>query len=571
MTAGRCSVRSGSPARRDLRDDRPLLTRILDTPHLAQIVPRLQPEVLHRVIKSCGLEDCSELVALATADQLSRVFDLDLWRSARPGLEEQLDADRFGVWLEVLMESGAEIAAAKVVGLDADLVVAALAQHLAVFDSAAAAPYTTTDGSEITPTRRTSTGTTFEVGGYLIDAKRTESMDAIVELLLYLNAEHGEYFHRVMTGCRRLSNANREIDGLHNLLGDVEQNLFDLASDRDQRRGQRGYVSPAEARAFLQTARQLQLGPDATPVSDPLAKSYFQALNWTTPDAEVDEGLNRPEGPDLESAERQEHLDAMATVMALLVKEGVLTEEPRRLLEAGRNRPSDRPGLQSHLEVVRDSDPAAFSKRSGELAYLANTLAAGCSLQGRAFMAAEASDAAAAVCNLGLENWPRHWRHDYSDRVSENDDVASPLPADFLVGQDLIAVFQVGWTVLHRDLGMYAAERLIAVLADLRCSDRVIQRNLDSLRFDLSRLWREGRPWRAHDSLDVLASLDILAWTALLGLISECPVEHAAVTAASPCSGVRSVSASAFAFISENRQIAAIHEFLQLLPDLLSR
>ena len=116
---------------------------------------------------------------------------------------------------------------------------------------------------------------------------------------------------------------------------------------------------------------------------------------------------------------------------------------------------------------------------------------------------------------------------------------------------------------------MYAAERLIAVLADLRCSDRVIQRNLDSLRFDLSRHWRDGMPWRAHDSLDVLASLDILAWTVLLGLISECPVEHAAIKAL-PGSGVRSVSASAFTFISENRQIATVHVFIQSLADTLS-
>ena len=75
------------PARRDATDGRGLLDRILDTPHLAQVVPRLQPELLHRVIQTCGLEDCGELVALATPEQLARIFDLDLWRAAqaRPG------------------------------------------------------------------------------------------------------------------------------------------------------------------------------------------------------------------------------------------------------------------------------------------------------------------------------------------------------------------------------------------------------------------------------------------------------------------------------------------------------
>src|SRR5204862_2725074 len=77
-------------------DRRSLLDRILDTPQLAQVVPRLPSELLHRVIERCGLEDCGELVALATPAQVARVLDLDLWRSPSAGLDEQFDADRFG-------------------------------------------------------------------------------------------------------------------------------------------------------------------------------------------------------------------------------------------------------------------------------------------------------------------------------------------------------------------------------------------------------------------------------------------------------------------------------------------
>jgi hypothetical protein len=95
------------PARRDAPDGRHLLERILNTPRLERVVPRLPPELLHRVIQTCGLEDCGELVALATPGQLARIFDLDLWRAARPGSDEQFDAGRFGVWLEVLARRGA--------------------------------------------------------------------------------------------------------------------------------------------------------------------------------------------------------------------------------------------------------------------------------------------------------------------------------------------------------------------------------------------------------------------------------------------------------------------------------
>src|SRR6516162_1281178 len=91
-------------ARLESPERRTVLERILDAPNLEQIVPRLQPEVLHRVIQSCGLEDCGEFVMLATPAQLTRIFDLDLWRAVLPGMDEQFDADRFGVLLEVLAE-----------------------------------------------------------------------------------------------------------------------------------------------------------------------------------------------------------------------------------------------------------------------------------------------------------------------------------------------------------------------------------------------------------------------------------------------------------------------------------
>ena len=66
----------------------------------------------------------------------------------------------------------------------------------------------------------------------------------------------------------------------------------------------------------------------------------------------------------------------------------------------------------------------------------------------------------------------------------------------------------------------------------------------------------------------MIATLDMPAWAALLGLIDECPVMHAAV-AASRGSGTLTVSASAFEFISENSEIASVQKFMQVLPDTL--
>src|SRR5262245_45777293 len=107
-----------------MADSRPLLDRLLNTPELAKIVPRLQPEVLHRVIQRCGLEDSAEFLALATPEQVSRILDVDLWHSRTPGADESFDPDRFGQWIAALMQAGADVAADKVMGLDIHLVIA---------------------------------------------------------------------------------------------------------------------------------------------------------------------------------------------------------------------------------------------------------------------------------------------------------------------------------------------------------------------------------------------------------------------------------------------------------------
>jgi hypothetical protein len=131
-------------------------------------------------------------------------------------------------------------------------------------------------------------------------------------------------------------------------------------------------------------------------------------------------------------------------------------------------------------------------------------------------------------------------------------------------------VFQVGWTVLHKDVCMHTAERLIKVLTGYRHEDREIQADLRALRMLMTTHWKAGEPWRAREALDVMTSIDMPAWAALLMLLDECPVLHAGIGASST-PRVRSVSASAFEFISENRHVALAHEFMASLPDILRR
>jgi hypothetical protein len=340
------------------------LDRLLNDPDLPVLVPTLQPALLHRVIQARGLEDSVDLVAVATPAQLAQVLDADLWHAPVPGADETLDADRFGLWLAVLVEAGVAVAADKLAALDLDLIVEGLAQHLRVFDIAAASPYTTLDGEDV-PGHQLE-GIPGEIGGYAIGAKRDSAWGAILDLLAYLETERPEYFHRVMRGCVRLSSDRPEASGFHDLLEDDEQHTFDLSADRETRRGAQGFVTPAQAHAFLREARELCTDGERPPRSA-MARAYFRAIGSTFLDANASHV-----GADVA---RIPHDHALAPV---------------------------------HLSYVH-AYAAHHPEAEEELAFLANALVAGGAVQGRPFTPREASDAVVATANLGLENWPQAW------------------------------------------------------------------------------------------------------------------------------------------------------------------
>ena len=429
------------------------------------MVPRLQPEELHRLILTRGLEDSADLIAAASSVQIARVFDLDLWRPDHAGGDERLDGARFGEWLEVLEESGT--AGATLAGLDLSLVIAAFAQQVRVFDRAVVEPYISLAG-ELTPTGYASSERTrCDVAGYTVFARRADAWDAVTAVLTALAETHGDFFDRVMRGCVRLSDTGREIDGLDDLLATGDQALFDLAVDREERREAEGYLSPARARVFLDGARRGTSSADA------------------------------------------------------------------HASHSGR------------LPAVRDGDPLKTVNEG--LAFLANALMAGTGIQGRRLTPDEASAAALAVCTLGFENWPGG---------------QAPKP------DDLTTAFQTGWTRLHEDVCMYAADRLLAILASLPRRDVETELGLRSLRTGLTTYLRAGTPWCVRESLDILAPFDLSSWAALRGLIDELPVLPATVHACLTASA-QPVSATAFEFISSNAQIRLIHEFMDSLDERL--
>jgi Family of unknown function (DUF6178) len=534
------------------------LTRLLDTPFLARVVPHLTPETLHQLIRDHGLDACGELVMSATPAQLTFLLDHDLWRHAHPGSDPLFDADRFGEWLEVLVDAGDSTAARTVAALDENLVIAGLSSYVRVFDPGIFEPIAQSDdepsdrheamregdaihADDVLAHDSTHDRLECELGGYIVRARRTDAWNAIVALLVALDAEHNKYFHAVMQGCRHLSHSRPEIDGLDDLLLALEQHLNAITIERERRRSEQGYATPADARAFLEMARQPKHTRPAG--ANPIVTAYFRSVD------------DAPEssGETARSPEGKQESPSSTSIVELLTEAGVMPERPRALLEVSSEPRSKRAALLRRLMTyVRDTDETAYVTRGRELAFLANTLLAGCSVQLRPFTPQEAADAAAAICNLGLEYWP-----------------AFP-PDSLLIDHDLVTAFEVGWSVLHQDVSLFAADQLISMLADVDCVDGDIRRGLVTLRRTLIKQRDAGTPWRARDAAEILAMLDMTVWISVLGLLDECPVLPAALTAVLD-GRTTTVSPTEFDFISTAAQIGDVRIFMRTIRDVLSR
>jgi hypothetical protein len=506
---------------RDAASSRNALARLLETSDLPSAVRRLTPDVLHQLIRTAGLDECGQVIALATPEQLRRVFDLDLWANSRLGRPEQFDAARFGHWLEVLVDVGPDVAADKLAALGVDFVTAAITRHVTVVEHLGGRQ------AELT----------CEIGGCTIFAKRTESWDAVVDVLTELETKYPAFFRDVMVRCISVSNERVDDNGsLFAVLEPDEQIMADAAGERDERREKAGFVTPPQAIAFLELSMRVQMSVPAVPDRDYGTKAYFRDIDrHPSPAADRGAGAGSTFGVD------------SATVSGA-----------RRLLPSAAG--DDQPRLASITELmqaVSDRDASVLATRNEELGYLANVLLAGCTYNCGPFNEADAYRAAVSVCNLGLENWPIHWLP-HQGR----------LPTTFLIDQDLVTVFQIGWTVLHERVGLFVAQSLARTLSQLTVSDSEVHSDIADLCVWLRRYVKAGTPWRAQDRIEVIAILDTPSWAILCGLLDRCPVIPKPSATERRALRVLRVP-SDVEFIAENRQIAWVEQFMRSLPDRL--
>jgi hypothetical protein len=187
---------------------RNLLARVLETPELPQKIRELPPRQLAKLIDHVGLEDAGELVALATTEQLAGIFDEDLWRSERAGSDERFDSERFLLWLEILLEAGDEVVAARLAELPEDLVTLALHRHLLVisFDDLRKELGGDDDDAEAAE-KAFESCLSEELDEYQLIWKGGDGFDSVMAALVALHRAHHTHTHDQHQRCAALASA----------------------------------------------------------------------------------------------------------------------------------------------------------------------------------------------------------------------------------------------------------------------------------------------------------------------------------------------------------------------------
>lgn len=368
---------------------RALIEKVLELPQLVTAVRALPPATLGALVRHVGLEDSAELIALATPEQLVRVLDDDVWNASGPGASEAFDAERFGLWLAVLLESGEAIVAEKLLTLPEELVTLGMSQLLLVLDMddlgrrMAALDEDENDQLE----KALDSCLCEELDQFRLVSRHAPSWDAVLSAILALDRDHHDFVVRLLERLCAASSEQIEDNGsLYDVLTSEEMLGADAAAEREDRRAAEGYVAPAAARSFLSLARSRpveELLADAA--SDPVTRAWFRELDRER------------------SAAVQSGADARAArpLVALLRKAGVEVPAPRALPAPKGTR--DEPAFQSALRRLAAADPTAHAQRLDELAFLVNVLLADARARGRSLGPLDATEAVVAICSLGLE------------------------------------------------------------------------------------------------------------------------------------------------------------------------
>jgi hypothetical protein len=376
-----------SLSRHEISPSTQLLTRILERPGLVEAVRELPGAVLGKLIDRIGLEDAGELVALASTAQLERIFDDDLWRADGAGDDETFRPERFALWLRVMQEAGEAVLVQRLCELPRDLVALAVHRLVLVLDMDVLEEQLSPGDEEAQELERAlEWSVSEEWEEFRLLARDPDAWDDVWGALLALDRDHHDRLRALLEACCAMCTEYISGQGgLFQVLTADEMLESDVAAKRDDRRSAEGFISPADARAFLELARRGDEEPDA------ITRAYFRGLQQETTAATIDE----PRRPARDLAALLQEAEVMAPPAAqrlAALTDGSPPEQTHLVA----------PLFERAMGDLRERDPEQFSARVREVGYLVNVWISGGAHEGRRPRPAEALEMVLRTCEAGM-------------------------------------------------------------------------------------------------------------------------------------------------------------------------
>ena len=363
-----------------------LLAKLIAAPELAKMIQALPEQAFSCLIRKIGIEDAGELVALASTRQLVAAFDEDLFTARRPGERQTLDVQRLVAWLHVICEAGDQSAATRIAQLSESFVADALSRILLVLDNDDLL-LRLSEGDEMSrfADKALENAHCEEFDHYLLVSRFHDGWDAAYQIILALDTNHRDFLSRILERCAQVSRpAVENLDLLCSALSAAESLAEDVEAEREDRRGQQGYVEARAARAFLALAQMPLESPSTARIDrDPITRRHFRELARDT--------RTKP----------SPMLSDKVDLLALLEK-----ENPLLMLGSGDPRDADAPPtlydrLTESIRQLETLDPDRFGGLMQELAFLSNVIMAGAQGKSTRFQAHDAAEAALSTVALG--------------------------------------------------------------------------------------------------------------------------------------------------------------------------
>jgi hypothetical protein len=231
---------------------------------------------------------------------------------------------------------------------------------------------------------------------FRVIAREPDAWDDIWSALLSLDRDHHDRLRGILERCCEMTlEYISGQGGLYQVLTADEMLDSDVAAARDDRRVAEGFISPADARAFLELARRG--GGDER---DAITGAYFRGLQPASVAPDIDQPRNR--GATAAPPETRD--------LAALLQDAEVIAPPAQPLAALPAMPGSKPE-RSHLVAplfeqamkdLRERDRGRFDARAREVGYLVNVWIAGGAHEGRRPRPAEAMEVVLKTCEAGM-------------------------------------------------------------------------------------------------------------------------------------------------------------------------